>query len=163
MQSSKQTLFDAIGGLETIRKVHKIFYDKIYAHYWLKLFFAGHNQQSIENRQTAFMAEKMGGPGQYYGKQPLMAHRQMYITQELYDIRHELLRDSLREAGVTEDLAERWLKIDYAFIRQIVKPSIESFYQTTFRYEQRVIIPQPAKPSESQSVTNGDELKIDLN
>jgi hypothetical protein len=44
-----------------------------------------------------------------------------------------------------------------------VKPSIESFYQTTFRYEQRVIIPQPAKPSESQSVTNGDELKIDLN
>jgi len=144
MNAAQQTLFDAIGGLETLKKVHKIFYDKIYAHYWLKLFFTDHNQQSIEDRQTLFMAEKMGGPVEYYGKQPLMAHRQMYITKELYDIRHELLKESLQEAGVVEDLANRWLKIDYAFIRQIVKPSIESFYQTTFRYEKRLIIPKPA-------------------
>jgi hemoglobin len=139
----KQTLFDEIGGLPTLRNVHKIFYDKIYAHDWLKLFFAGHDQQSIENRQTKFMAEKMGGPVEYYGKQPLMAHRHMYITRELFDIRHDLLKASLREAGIADDLARRWLKIDYAFIRQIVKPSIESFYQTTFQYEKRLIIPKP--------------------
>jgi hemoglobin len=140
---SNQTLFDAIGGLPTLRKVHKIFYDKIYAHDWLTLFFAGHDQQSIENRQTKFMAEKMGGPVEYYGKQPLMAHRHMYITRELFDLRHELLKASLREAGIADDLARRWLKIDYAFMRQIVKPSIESFYQTTFQYEKRLIIPKP--------------------
>jgi hemoglobin len=140
---SNQTLFDAIGGLPTLRKVHKIFYDKIYAHDWLTLFFAGHDQQSIENRQTKFMAKKMGGPVEYYGKQPLMAHRHMYITRELFDLRHELLKASLREAGIADDLARRWLKIDYAFMRQIVKPSIESFYQTTFQYEKRLIIPKP--------------------
>lgn len=151
MQAPQQTLFDAVGGLETLKKVHKIFYDKIYAHYWLKLFFAGHNQQSIEDRQTAFMAEKMGGPVDYYGKQPLMAHRQMYITKKLYDIRHEILKESLHEAGVEEPLIKRWLKIDYAFIRQIVKPSIESFYQTTFRYEKRVIIPEPDKPGDDHN------------
>jgi len=138
-----QTLFDAIGGLPTLRRVHKNFYDKLYAHYWLKLFFAGHNQQSIENRQTAFMAEKMGGPVEYFGKQPQMAHRHMYITQELYDLRHDILKQSIHEAGIAEHLAQRWLKIDYAFIRQIVKPSIEAFYQTTFQFEKRLIIPKP--------------------
>jgi hemoglobin len=141
----KRTLFDALGGLATLKKVHKIFYDKIYDHYWLKLFFTGHDRQSIENRQTAFMAEKMGGPVTYYGKEPQMAHRHMYITQELYEIRHQLLKESLQEADIPVELADRWLKIDYAFIRQIVKPSIESFYQTTFRYEKRVIIPKPIR------------------
>jgi len=67
----------------------------------------------------------------------------MYITKELYDIRHQLLKDSLEEAGIPRELAKRWLKIDYAFIRQIVKPSIELFYQTTFKYEKRIIIPRP--------------------
>jgi hypothetical protein len=80
-----------------------------------------------------------------------MAHRHMYISKKLYDIRHELLRESLHEAGVAEILNERWLKIDYAFIRQIVKPSIESFYQTTFRYEKRIIIPEPAKHGDESS------------
>lgn len=139
----KQTLFDAVGGMPTLDKVHKIFYDKIYAHDWLKLFFEGHDQKAIENRQTMFMAEKMGADVEYYGKQPQMAHRQMYITKELYDIRHEILKESLIEAGVSQDLIERWLKIDYAFIRQIVKDSIESFYHTTFKYEKRIIVPKP--------------------
>lgn len=138
-----QTLFEALGGLPTLQKVHKIFYDKIYAHYWLKHFFTGHDQKSIENRQTAFMAVKMGASITYYGKEPRMAHRHLYITRELFDTRHKLLQASLDEAGIPRELARRWLKIDYAFIGQIVKPSIESFYQTSFKYEKRVIIPKP--------------------
>lgn len=140
--SKKLSLFDELGGLAKLQKVHKIFYDKLYAHPWLKHFFAGHNQQAIEDRQTAFMAEKMGGVVAYWGKQPKMAHRQMYITAELFDLRHDLLRESLEEAGVSSDLAKRWLKIDYAFKRQIVKDSIEAFYKTTWNYEKRVIIPR---------------------
>ena len=139
---AKQSLFDQVGGLKTLERVHKIFYDKVYAHPWLKLFFEGHDQEAIESRQTSFMAEKMGGSVDYWGKQPKMAHRQMYITQELYDLRHEILRESIEEAGIAADLAERWLKIDYAFKRQIVKDSIEEFYQTTWNFEKRVIIPK---------------------
>lgn len=138
----KLSLLDELGGFATLQKVHRIFYDKLYAHPWLKHFFAGHNQQAIEDRQTAFMAEKMGGAVAYWGKQPRMAHRQMYITEELFDLRHALLRDSLEEADIRGDLALRWLKIDYAFKRQIVKQSIEEFYKTTWQYEKRIIIPK---------------------
>jgi len=138
----KQTLYDAVGGLPTLQKVHRIFYDKIYVHPWLKQFFAGHSQQAIEDRQTSFMGEKMGGP-KYLGKPLQQVHENMYITRELYELRHQILKDSLHEAGVPEDLATRWLKIDNAFVRQITKDSIESFYRDYhFTYKRRVIIPR---------------------
>jgi truncated hemoglobin YjbI len=142
-QAMKQNLFDAVGGLPTLKRVHKIFYDKVYAHYWLKHFFAGHNQEAIENRQTSFMAEKMGGPIEYLGKEMQYAHEAMYITRELFEVRHALLDESLREGGVPDDLRERWLRIDSAFMKSIVKDSIESFYSVTWPYRQRIIVPKP--------------------
>lgn len=141
--TQRETLFQAVGGLPTLQRVHKIFYDKVYAHPWLGRFFAGHSQTAIETRQTQFMAEKMGSDKPYYGKDMVMAHRAMYITPELFELRHALLRESLREAGVADDLAQRWLRIDRAFYRQIVKDSIESFYASSWKYEKRSIIPKP--------------------
>ncbi len=142
----KQTLFDAVGGLSTLQRVHKIFYDKVYAHYWLKHFFTGHSQEAIEYRQTTFMAERMHGPVEYWGKDMKYAHEAMYITQELFEVRHALLEEALCEAGIPADLRERWLRIDSAFMRQIVKGSIESFYSVTWPYRKRIIVPKPDKP-----------------
>lgn len=141
--AEKQSLFDAVGGLPTLQRVHKIFYDKVYVHPWLGKFFEGHDQVAIENRQTSFMAEKMGGPVEYMGKHPKMAHRHMFITEELFEVRRQLLADSLREAGVSDELAERWLRIDSAFMKSIVKESIAEFYRESFQYERRMIIPKP--------------------
>jgi len=140
----KQSLYDAIGGLATLQKVHKIFYDKIYAHEWLRQFFAGHNQQAIEDRQSAFMAEKMGVRGAYTGKEIKMVHEAMYITQELFDVRHALLEDSLKEAGVPEALRQRWLRIDSAFMQQIIKDSLESMYHNDWKFKKPIVIPKPA-------------------
>jgi len=140
----KQSLYDAIGGLPTLEKVHKIFYDKIYVHPWLKQFFEGHNQQAIEGRQTSFMGEKMGGP-QYLGKPLEQVHENMYITRELFELRQEILKESLQEAEVEEELAKRWLKIDNAFMKKITKESVESFYRDFhFTFKQRIIIPKPS-------------------
>jgi len=145
MSKKKQSLFDEIGGLPMLQEVHCRFYDKVYEHDWLGKFFAGHARQSIENRQTRFMAEKMGGPVEYYGKKPLLAHRHMYITEELFNVRQTLLRAALIEAGIPEQQRRRWLKIDNAFRSVIVKPSIAAFYSSTWRYEKRIIIPPPVR------------------
>ncbi len=141
--SKKQSLFEAVGGLPTLEKVHKIFYDKVYAHPWLGKYFEGHSQEAIEKRQTQFMAGKMGGDVEYWGKDPYMAHRAMYIPPELFELRSRLLEEALVEAGVPEDLRRRWLKIDNAFRRQIVNPSVSDFYSRTWKYELRVIHPKP--------------------
>ena len=73
-----------------------------------------------------------------------MSHRAMYITEELFELRQALLRESLQEINMPEPLIRRWLKIDAAFKKMIVKDSIVSFYSHTWKYEKRVIIPKPA-------------------
>ena len=147
----KQTLFKAVGGLPVLQKVHKIFYDKVYAHPWLGQFFVAHSQLAIENRQTSFMAEKMGGDAVYMGKGLRTAHETMYITRELFDLRHAILDESIREAGVRDDLRERWLRIDGAFTKIIVKNSKEEFMAMNWPYKKHIVIPRPAKAAATET------------
>ncbi len=141
----KKSLFDAIGGLEVMEHVHTAFYDKVYAHPWLGQFFIGHDQKAIELRQTQFMAEKMGSKSPYPGRELPLAHRRMYITEELLEIRKGLLREALQEEGLSEALILRWLKIDGAFWGKIKNKSLEEFHQVDFKYEQPFIVDKPVK------------------
>jgi len=147
----KQTLFDAVGGLPTLEKVHRIFYDKIYAHPWLGRFFEGHDQKAIELRQTQFMGEKFGGDIVYPGMDLALAHRRMYITPELFKVRQQLLRESLEEAGVAGANIVRWLRIDAAFSKDIVNPSREDFDMTDLKYERPMIVPNPNKAARDET------------
>ena len=143
MSKSKTTLFDAVGGLSTLQQVHKIFYDKVYAHPWLGKFFEGHSQEAIEYRQTQFMGQKMGGSAKYPGKALGLAHRRMYITKKLLEVRQSLLKEALEETGVPESLCKRWLTIDRAFWKQVENDSLESFKKIDLKYERPLIVPEP--------------------
>ncbi|MGZ3693775.1 MAG: group I truncated hemoglobin [Bdellovibrionota bacterium] len=122
--TEKKCLFELLGGRETLEKVHKIFYDKIYADSWIGQFFANTERKHIENQQTDFMSQAMDGPEKYYGALPIPAHMHINITTELFKLRSGLLADSLKEAGVPPELALRWIKIDGAFEKGIVKKSL---------------------------------------
>jgi len=140
---ARQSLFDQLGGLPMLERVHTRFYDKIYAHPWLKQFFEGHEQAAIELRQTQFMAEKFGADIVYPGMALELAHRRMFITQDLLELRRELLRESLQEEHVPEPLMTRWLKIDGAFWKDIRNDSFASFSEIDLKYEQPLIVPKP--------------------
>ena len=115
------TLFDALGGRETLARVHHALYNKLYGHPWLKQFFRDRTQEHQENQQTDFMMRALGGPSVYGGRLPKAAHEHIYITEEVFRLRHELLEQSLKECGVPDDLAKRWLHIDFCFMAAIVK------------------------------------------
>ncbi len=144
MKQKKQSLFEAVGGLIVMERVHKTFYDKVYAHPWLGQFFAGHDQRAIELRQTQFMAEKMGADSIYPGRDLSLAHRRMYITEELLELRRGLLREALEEEGLSEPLIRRWVKIDGAFWSKIKNNSLEEFHKVDFKYELPVVVERPA-------------------
>ena len=139
----KQSLFDAIGGLPAMQRVHKTFYDKVYAHPWLGKFFEGHEQEAIELRQTQFMAEKFGHDEIYPGRELEVAHRRMFLTEELLELRKGLLREALQEEGVDEDLIARWLKIDGAFWGKVKNNSLESFKQIDLKFQKALVIEKP--------------------
>lgn len=115
------SLLTAVGGRPTLEKVHKILYDKLYADEWMGVFFHDIDQDVIEIQQTEFMIGAMGGPKIYCGKIPKRAHKHMMITEELFEYRQVILKESLREGGVPENLAIRWMKIDGAFKAALVK------------------------------------------
>lgn len=119
-----KTLFDRLGGTATLVKVHKIFYDKVYAHNWLRKFFTDKPQQLLEEQQTTFMQQLMGGPRAYSGKSPKSAHQHMLITEELFEVRAKLLSDSIKQAGIENSLREEWLAADAALKKALVKESI---------------------------------------
>jgi hemoglobin len=136
------SLYERLGGRPVLEEVHKIFYDKVYEHPWLGEFFADVEQKHIEAQQTDFMAGAFGGPKTFRGKATVSAHKHIYITKELFDLRHAVLRESIQEAGVPPDLMGEWLTMDSAFERIIVKKS-ESDCVRRYRSEEVVVIPRP--------------------
>ncbi|NOY66384.1 MAG: group 1 truncated hemoglobin [Gammaproteobacteria bacterium] len=118
-----KTLYDRLGGKNTFIKVHKIFYDKAYAHSWLSKYFTDIPQDVLENQQTDFMVQLMGGPKAYSGKTPKCAHQHMVISAELFDLRSQMLSDSIKEAGVSDDLRSEWIAADGMLKKSVVKSS----------------------------------------
>lgn len=115
--------FNLMGGRASLVAVNKLFYDKVYQHDWLKLYFQKIPQQHIEDQQIDFMQKVLGGDNVYVGKAPPSAHHHMFITDELFDIRKQLLIDSFNELNTDPELRSKWLTIDESFRRILVKIS----------------------------------------
>jgi hemoglobin len=137
-----KSLFERFGGRATLERVHIIFYDKLYAHPWLSSFFIGINQKLIENQQSDFFSQLTGGPKNYSGRMPQHAHAHMFISEELFLVRHELLKESLIEGRVSSPELEEWLKIDMAFKKVLSKQSPRDC-QKRYVDEDIVVIPNP--------------------
>ena len=106
-----QLSFKELGGRQVLLDMAKVFYDKIYAHPWLGEFFKDISQEVIEIQQVDFLQGALGGERVYCGKLPIPAHKHMYITQELFDLRSEILIESLKEVNACQELIDRILKI----------------------------------------------------
>ncbi|WP_420345227.1 group I truncated hemoglobin [Pelagibius sp.] len=118
------SFFEELGGMDCLERVHRIFYGKLLSHPWLKGFFEGVPRHHLESQQTDFMAGVFGGPKIYGGRPPKSAHVHLFITEEVFMIRHGLLEESLIEAGIRPDLRKRWLGYDLRMKKVLVKSSV---------------------------------------
>ena len=134
--------FSALGGRACFERVHKILYDKLLSHPWLKGFFAGDERAHLENQQTDFMSGLLGGPRIYGGRNPRDAHCHLFVTREIFQIRHRLLGESLAEAEVPVRLRERWLKLDAGFETALVKQSPDEC-RGRYKTEPVIVVPEP--------------------
>lgn len=141
--SNGKKLFDRIGGRATLDRVHKLFYDKIYAHPWIGQYFKGIDQKHIESQQGDFMAMLFGGPKAYNGRMPIDAHEHMMINEELFEVRRDLLRQALDEAHVTKDEAADWLRIDGSFRKVLLKKSIHDC-RKRYKMDEILDFPNPS-------------------
>jgi len=138
------TLFDDIGGRPCIERVHRIFYGKLLVHPWLKDFFVGKKRDHLESQQTDFMTGAFGGPRIYEGRAIGCAHMHLYITDEVFTLRHEILAQSLSQAGVPPALAEQWLRHDESMRRALVKET-PADCKGRYANEDPLIVPKPGQ------------------
>ncbi len=96
----------------------------------------------LEEQQTDFMMVLFGGPPHYSGRAPMRAHQHLFITDEVFEIRHELLSQSLDEANVSEEHKQRWLKFDAGMKSAVVKKSVDEV-EPLYRTGPVIIVPKP--------------------
>jgi len=78
---SKQQAFEKMGGRNSLIAINKVFYDKVYRHPWLKLYFDNIPQEHIEAQQVDFMQKVLGGENIYVGKPPSQALSRRTVKQ----------------------------------------------------------------------------------
>ncbi len=118
-------LLQAIGGEEVVLRIHRRFYDVIFEEPWLGKFFRGKHETTLARKQTEFMVAAFGGENRYRGDTPAFVHMHMLITREQLEVREALLRDAIRAEGLSEEIVERWLRVDRGFWAGLVKTSEE--------------------------------------
>ena len=121
---SKLEDFERIGGRKSLIAINKVFYDKVYQHSWLKHYFLAVPQQHIEDQQVDFMQKVLGGKNLYVGKSPPIAHKHMFIPDELFDVRKKILIEAFNETKAHPELVDKWLNLDESFRRLLVKKSL---------------------------------------
>ncbi len=129
---------------EEILKVNLAFYDRIYKDPWMAKVFRNVTQEFISNQQTDFMLGAFGGPKIYSGRSPQDAHPHIFIDQEMWDIREKYLKEAFEETKFPIELAEKWLRIDEAFKRSILKNSV-SDCQKRWAMDEIIHEPNPNK------------------
>jgi hemoglobin len=112
-----------VGGYDAIYRIHLRFYEMMFEEPWLGRFFWGKHEGVLARKQTDFLVACLGGPHEYRGETPAIAHLHMFITEEMLDVRESLLRRAMAEAGLETALQGRWLRIDNAFRAAVAKRS----------------------------------------
>jgi hemoglobin len=127
-----------------IKSVSTHFYEAIYEDAWLKEVFVVIRRETITSQQIDFMVGAFGGPKRYAGRSPSDAHPHIFIDENMWARREELLVDAFNKAGLPAWMQEKWLKIENAFKRSMVMSS-PSECKKRFFTDELIIVPSPYK------------------
>ena len=102
-----ETIYERIGGAETIDKLIGTFYRNVLADPMLAPFFKNTSIEKLEQMQKAFFTIALGGPDPEIEVSIYEAHRGRGIRREHLTRFTEHLMNTLREVGVEEDNAQQ--------------------------------------------------------
>jgi hemoglobin len=94
------TIYDRIGGQDTLEQVVDDFYARVLSDDRLSSYFAGTNENRLKGRQVEFLAAALGGPEPYTGASMRQVHQGRGITMRHFNLVAGHLEDALIAAGV---------------------------------------------------------------
>lgn len=103
---SEVTLFDRVGGKESVEAAVDLFYYKVVGDPELSSYFDGIDLTKLKAHQRSFLTSAMGGPDGYTGADMGPAHAGLGITNDHFDLVVGHLVETLTELEVPGDVIE---------------------------------------------------------
>ena len=103
------TLYEKIGGKDTVEKAANFLYVNILRDDRINEFFKDVDIEKQKRKMTAFLTYIFGGPSLYTGKSMRKAHKKVVergLSDEHVDAMMECVNATLRELGIKQDLIE---------------------------------------------------------
>ena len=116
----EDTLYERLGGEESIEAVVTEFYDRVMADDLVNHYFSDTDMQHQIAHQAQFISSVTGGPVEYTGEDMHAAHEGMGITKEEFDAIAGHLDDALVEFDVSTDDREHVLAAIGSYEEDIV-------------------------------------------
>ncbi len=121
MTRELQALVRGLGGPECLLEVLEDFYDRMAADVMIGFFFNGKDPRKIAANQQQLILKAAGLIPEYRGKSPADAHLSLPpILAGHFDRRLQLLRETLADRGVPDELAQNWIRFESAFRKVVV-------------------------------------------
>lgn len=98
-----QTLYEQLGGRETINSAVDIFYDRVLTDDRIKHFFKHADVTKLRGMLKIFFAFAFGAPVNYSGRDLRSAHAHMKLDETHFDALLEHLVASLKQLDIADD------------------------------------------------------------
>ncbi len=111
-------------GKELISKVIISFYDKVFVDPLISHFFFSVDRARLVASQIQFTQSLLGGPATYKGLSLQKAHEGLQIRQAHLSRRQKILEETMKELGVSPELATAWLELEKRVLHLITKDKL---------------------------------------
>jgi len=102
MPDKQKTLYERVGGDQTVRDLIDGFYDRVLADPELKPFFKTTSRDKLSRMQSEFFSAALDGPITYTGRPLSHVHHGRGITKHHFALYVGHLLDTLRNQGIND-------------------------------------------------------------
>jgi len=114
------TDYDALGGHSAVAALMEQFVRRAADDFIIGFFFEGRDLERIILHETELACLHLGGQSRYSGRDLSAVHRPLKINRGQFRRRLAILRTTLTESGVQEEIVERWIAHNQALHDQVV-------------------------------------------
>lgn len=112
--------FDQLGGRAAVEELVELFVRRAAEDFIIGFFFEGKDLERIIRHETELACLHLGGESVYTGRSLASAHKPLKINHGQFRRRLAILRTTLTEAGVDQEIVERWVDSNQAEKAKVV-------------------------------------------
>jgi hemoglobin len=146
---ARERLIDRIGGV-ALRAVIDDFYRRLFGDVMIGFLFQGKDRAKLAEKEYEFTARLLGDDIPYTGRTIPDAHRRSPILGGHFERRLQILRDTLRDHAVDDEVQRVWIEHTLSLRSQVTGDRGSECEHTSVVMSEP---PPPPRPPESAGLT----------